>query len=94
MNLKKFRERIKQSFKFISGVQRGAATDIIEVELVELENIFALLLFGCFVGLPTPPVHLTLKLLPVMQDELMIVFNRVSVAKGPLSELFSVLDIG
>lgn len=94
MNLKKIKERIKQSLKFVSGMQRGMATDIIEVELVELENIFSLLLFGCFVGLPTPPVHLTLKLLPVMQDELMLMFNRVSTAKGPLSELFSTLDVG
>jgi len=94
MNLKKIRERIKQSFKFVSGMQKGVATDIVEVELAELENIFALLLFGCFVGLPTPPVHLTLRLLPVMQDELILVFNRVSTAKGPLSELFSVLDVG
>lgn len=91
MNLKQIKERIKG---FTSGMQGAMATDSIEVELVELENIFSLLLFGCFVGLPTPPVHLSLKLLPVMQDELIVMLNRVSTAKGPLSELFSTLDVG
>ncbi len=89
----KIESRAKQWFESISFFEKGLATNVIEVELVQLENIFALLIFGCFVGLPAPPVHLTLKLLPKMEKELIIMMNRVFTSKDPLGELFSTLDI-
>jgi hypothetical protein len=89
----KIKKKVTQWLKSISLLEKGLATQVIEVELVQLENIFALLLFGCFVGLPTPPVHLTLKLLPEMEKELIIMINRVFTSKDPLGELFSTLNI-
>ena len=90
---KRIESRVKQWFEAISFFERGLATQVIEVELIQLENIFALLLFGCFVGLPAPPVLLILKLLPKMEKELVIMMNRVFTSKDPLGELFSTLDI-
>lgn len=90
---KRIENRVKQWFEFISFFEKGLATHVVEVELIQLENIFALLLFGCFVGFPAPPVHLTLKLLPKMEKELIIMMNRVFTSKDPLGELFSTLDI-
>jgi hypothetical protein len=90
---KRIRIKIKQGLKILSFIERGLATHAIEVELVQLENIFTLLLFGCFVGLPAPPAHLTLKLLPKMEKELLIMINRVFTSKDPLGELFSTFDI-
>lgn len=85
--------RVKQWFKSVSFFEKGLATHVIEVELSQLENIFALLLFGCFVGLPAPPVNVTLKLLPKMERELLIMMNRVFTSRDPLGEMFSTLDI-
>ncbi|MEJ2567550.1 MAG: hypothetical protein P8Z50_01515 [candidate division WOR-3 bacterium] len=90
---KRIKDRIKQLIIAISFFEKGLATNVIEVELVQLENIFALILFGCFVGLPAPPVHLTLKLLPKMEKEMLIMMNRVFSSKDPIGELFSTLDI-
>jgi len=91
--MKDISKKITRLLKSVSFFEKGLATQIIEVELVQLENIFALLLFGCFVGLPAPPVHLTLELLPKTKKELIIMMNRVFAAKDPLGELFSTLDI-
>ncbi len=91
--LKRIKNRAKKWLMAISFFEKGLATNVIEVELVQLENIFALILFGCFVGLPAPPVHLTLKLLPKMEKEMLIMMNRVFASKDPLGELFSTLDI-
>ncbi len=90
---RKITVKAKELFCSISFFEKGLATQVIEVELIQLENIFALLLFGCFVGLPAPPVHLTLELLPKMEKELIIMMNRVFASKDPLGELFSTLDI-
>jgi hypothetical protein len=90
---RKIAVKAKEWFKSISFFEKGLATHAVEVELIQLENIFTLLLFGSFVGLPAPPVHLTLKLLPKMERELIIMMNRVFTSKDPLGELFSTFDI-
>ncbi|RKX71738.1 hypothetical protein DRP43_02220 [candidate division TA06 bacterium] len=93
MNINEIKAKLKSFFDSVSMIQRGMATEALEAELAQIENIYALLIFGCFVGMPTPPVHITLRLLPEMQEELILMMNRVSVAKGPISELFSTLDV-
>ena len=72
---------------------RGHATGVIEMEYLELEHIFALLILGQFVGLPAPPPQITLDLLPVMEQHLILLIRRTEVARGPLSELFSTLEV-
>ncbi len=77
-----------------SEVFRGRAVKTIEIELEELEHIFGLLVLGSFVGMPSPPVHISLNLMPVMERELLLMMEKVDTAHEPLSELFSALEIG
>jgi hypothetical protein len=48
---------------------------------------------GAFIGIPAPPVHITMDLLPLMDRELNIMLEKVSTAHDPLGDLFSVLEI-
>jgi len=78
----------------ISKLIRGHSIDLLIWETEELENIFALLVFGSFIGLPAAPTHITLNLLPEMERELIILLDKVPLASGPVSDLFSKLDVG
>ena len=91
MNLVKIRKYIHNLLSDIQVVNRSKATGLLDFEVMELENIFSLLLFGSFTGMPSPPAHITLQLLPLMQDELKIMFNRISAAHDALAEVVSLL---
>ncbi|MBU0988416.1 MAG: hypothetical protein KKH68_14295 [Proteobacteria bacterium] len=75
-------------------VFRAKAVDMIEYEVEELDNIFGILILGTFIGIPAPPIHITMALLPEMENELTIMLEKVSTAHDPLGKLFSVLGIG
>ncbi|MCD6397879.1 MAG: hypothetical protein J7L71_10095 [Spirochaetaceae bacterium] len=72
-------------------VNRENATKIIDYEIEELEHIFTLLLFGSFTGMPSPPVHITLQLLPLMEKELELMFTKVATAHDALAEITDIL---
>lgn len=72
---------------------RTRASEKLEWEVRELEHIFALLTLGAFTGLPSPPMQLTLELLPLMERELQLMLSRIDTAHDPLAELFSTLDV-
>lgn len=91
MKLVKIKNYIRDLFRDMQIINRGKATALLDFEVMELENIFSLLLFGSFTGMPAPPAHITLQLLPLMQDELKIMFNRISVAHDALAEVVSLL---
>lgn len=78
----------------VSEVFRAKAVSTIEVELEELEHIFGILVLGSFVGMPSPPAHITLELMPMMERELLLMMEKVDTAHDPLAQLFSTLDIG
>jgi len=59
-----------------------------------MENIFGLLVLGSFVGLPSPPMHITLDLMPVMEKELIHMLEKVDTASSPLSDLASIFEVG
>ena len=92
--LKKLTGFFKDKGNLFNSIARHKATDVLEWETSELENIFALLVFGSFVGIPTTPGHITLALLPYMEEDLLMMLNKVATASGPISDLFSKLDIG
>ncbi len=101
MNLSMLSQRLKLMARFFSDfhrdvgyVQRRKATELLEWEAEEMENIFALLVLGVFIGIPAPPAQITLALLPMMESELTLMIDKVQTAHDPLGELFSVLDIG
>jgi len=91
--LSKLTELIKKAFLVAQQVNRERATEMLEFELKELENIFALLLMGGLVGFPSPPVPLAMELLPYMEHELGIMFSRSDFAQDPLGALMGILDI-
>ena len=72
-------------------VNRENATRIIDYEIEELEHIFTLLLFGSFTGMPSPPVHITLQLMPLMERELELMFTKVATAHDGLAEITDIL---
>jgi hypothetical protein len=75
-------------------VARGTAVKTIETELEELEHIFGILVLGSYVGMPSPPVHISLDLMPEMERELIMMMEKIDTANEPLAQLFSTLDIG
>ncbi len=52
------------------------ATSYVELELEELENVFAMLTFAPLIGYPIVPPAVSLKLLPYMEDEILIALDR------------------
>lgn len=91
--LDKVAHRLKEWWETADAVARGKAVGTLEAELEELEYIFALLVQGAFIGMPSPPAQLTLDLLPLMEKDLILLMERVDTANEPLSRLFSVFDI-
>jgi hypothetical protein len=92
MGASEFLSRLKKLLQDIEEINRGHVSELHEWEEKELRNIFALLVVGSFTGIPSPPVHITMELLPEMEDDLRIMLNRIQTAHDPLGELFSLLD--
>jgi len=92
MGKSEFLSRLKKLLQDIEEINRGNVSELHEWEERELRNIFALLVVGSFTGIPSPPVHITMELLPEMEDDLRIMLNRIQTAHDPLGELFSLLD--
>lgn len=86
-------QELKNELQTLNEYFRSKATDTLEWETLELEHIFSLLTFGYWVGLPAPPISISLDLMPVMEKEIINMIQRVDLANAPLSELFSYLDI-
>jgi hypothetical protein len=91
--LKAIKDKIIAAIKLSDDVMRGKAVETIEYEVEELDNIFAILVLGAFIGIPSPPIHLTMEMLPCMDHEFQIMLQKVTTAHDPLGNLFSVLDI-
>ena len=85
--------KIVSAFHVADEVMRSKAVETIEYEVGELDNIFAILVLGAFIGIPSPPIHITMALLPEMEKEFEIMLEKVSTAHDPLGDLFSILDI-
>jgi hypothetical protein len=82
-------EQVRLFLKDLQIINSNKATEILEFEVLELRNIFALMLFGSFVGMPAPPVHITLQLLPLMEKEVQLMLRRINVAHDALAEIVS-----
>jgi hypothetical protein len=85
-------KQIRQLVRSIEAGHRSRAAEMHEWEEKELRNIFALMVVGSFAGIPAPPGHITLELLPDMEKDVIIMMNRIQTAHDPLGELFSTLD--
>lgn len=89
--LKELIAGIRWFFQDMQQVNRDKATGIIEYEARQMENIFALMVCGSFIGMPSPPVHLTLQLLSDMEDEVMQLFDSLTTSRDALGELSEIL---
>ena len=85
---------VARSLRTVRRLQRERATAVLELELKELENVFALLVFGGFVGHPSPPAPLAAELLPLLERELRVAASRADLAHDPLAALAGTLDAG
>jgi len=96
--MKRFISAIKDwivdTWNIAGSVARGKAVETIEFEAEELDHIFGILVLGSFVGLPSPPMQISLDLMPLMEKELMLMMAKVDTAHEPISDLFSVLNVG
>ncbi len=92
--IKSIIDRVVSIWKISDEVARGKAVEIIEYELEELENIFGVLVLGSFIGMPSPPMQISLDLMPFMEKELILMMEKVDTANEPIAQLFSILDIG
>lgn len=90
----KMKTRLAGIWQVADEVARSKAVGTVEAELEELEYIFAVLVQGTFIGMPSPPVQICMDLLPLMEKDLILLLERVDTTNEPLSRLFSVFDIG
>jgi hypothetical protein len=91
--IQRLKKRLVGFWQVADEVARSKAVGTIEAELEELEYIFAVLVQGTFIGMPSPPVQICMDLLPLMEKDLILLLERVDTANEPLSRLFSVFDI-
>ncbi|ALU11630.1 hypothetical protein EYM_03210 [Ignicoccus islandicus DSM 13165] len=70
----KFFEKILET---VIGFVNLRATEYIEMELEELEHLFALITLGFLAGYPLIPISTSLKLLPYLEKEIYLMFNRI-----------------
>lgn len=89
----KILQAILEMLKGIDAAHREQAASLTELECRELENIFALLVVGSFVGLPAPPSFLAVELLPYMNRELEVLHCRARDSGDMLAELCGTLGI-
>ncbi len=75
------------------SISRNSFVDKLEYETGEMENVFGLLVLGSFIGLPSPPMQITLDLLPEMEKHFVLMLNKVDTAESPLSDLLSTFDV-
>ncbi|MCF8144694.1 MAG: hypothetical protein K9N21_12325 [Deltaproteobacteria bacterium] len=92
--LKGMKDKFVEFLKISDEVARSNAVQTIEYEEEELENIFGVLVLGSYVGMPSPPMQISLDLMPFMEKELILMMEKVDTANQPLSHLFSAFDIG
>jgi len=91
--IRKLIRKLREQWQTLDEYFRSEATDTLEWEAAELEHIFTLLTFGYWIGMPAPPLNISLELLPFMEKQITEMIRRVELANAPLSELFSYLDI-
>ncbi|HIP56569.1 MAG TPA: hypothetical protein EYH02_00640 [Ignisphaera aggregans] len=87
------RNVVNKVLNMIASVFRGKSVEYLGIELRELENIFALLIIGSFIGLPSPPTTISLRLLPYLGRELIVATYISERLDDMLGEMAGVFDI-
>lgn len=83
---------IREFFQGMDRSHREKLTQLTAFEARELENIFVLLLFGSFTGMPAPPSFIAVELLPFLEHEMRVLNQRAENSSDALAELMGTLD--
>jgi len=67
---------------------RSKSTDYVGFELREMENIFSLLLVGSFVGIPSPPSNISIRVMPYVVREMYVMNRRAGDMDDISGEIF------
>jgi hypothetical protein len=89
----KIKKAAKIFAKTFVRVQRDKATEYMEYELKELENLFIILIFGSFIGVPSPPSPILFELLPLLEDEINLMLVRADSSQDALADMVSIFDL-
>ncbi|MCX7981368.1 MAG: hypothetical protein N2572_00470 [Syntrophales bacterium] len=85
--------KVRKWLGALRELQRERALTLTRMECAELENVFALLLMGSFVGLPAPPSFLALEIISLMEKEIHVFHQRACDGDDMLSQLLGVLGV-
>lgn len=86
-------ESLKAFLKGFFSSFKDQSTDYIEFEERELENVFALLLMGSFIGIPSPPTTLVMRIMPHMVREIYVMQRRAADMDDIFGEIAGMFDI-
>ena len=75
------------------GLRRSYQNGPRTIDVLRGVAVLGILVLGAFIGIPSPPIHITMELLPLMDKEFDIMLDKVLTAHDPLGHLFSVLGI-
>ena len=89
----KFIDGIKAFLRGFGGSFKDQSTEYIEFEERELENVFALVLMGSFIGIPSPPTTLVVRLMPHMVREIYVMQQRAVNMDDIFGEIAGMFDI-
>ena len=89
----KLRDALRLVLTLLRSTLKGRSTEVLYVELRELENIFTLILLGSFIGLPSPPTTISLRLLPYMAREIVISSSVSERLDDMLAEIAGLFEI-
>lgn len=90
---KKVIVNIMDFLRGFGGAFKHQSTEFIEFEERELENVFALILMGAFIGIPSPPTTLVIRLMPHMVKEMHVMQQRAVDLDDIFGEVAGMFDI-
>jgi len=90
---KVFKKSLRKVLSIISNLLRAKSVEYVYVELRELENVFTLIVLGSFIGLPSPPTTISLRLLPYMAREIIVSMSVSSRLSDMLAEMAGLFEI-
>lgn len=84
---------LKEFSEGMTGAMRANSTSMLEFELREMEHIFGLLVMGSMIGIPSPPPGISIRILPYMLREIMLMQTRARDLDDIFGEIAGMLDI-
>ena len=83
---------VRKTFRHLNQANREKVVALTMYEARELENIFVLLLFGSFAGMPAPPTFISAELLPYLEHEILVLNRRAQQSTDVLAEVMGAID--